>query len=621
MTAGVGGRRATQPTAGWRPPRRLAADEDGLRVRFVEESGWRERTFDFAGLPVEPEMQRWLARVFARRAGPRSATKRMGTAVGHFDILRGFAASLATASPPPRGPADLRPAHVTAFVLRYRGQPSEREYLKRLRVLLRDDPELPEPARSALVSARLAPAAPVSPVVGYSDTEWQQIMTVVRRDVRLARDRIRAGRRLLDRFRAGDLPFDGPEAGLGVLLDVFDRTGDFPRVGSGVHSRAVQKAGGMTGLGGRLCLSSDEAVAFCLLLVALTGENFGTVAAWPTAHHRPDGGAGDTRVALVEEVKPRRGPDREHMVIALEDLPDGVPAALEAAGEETRLFRSPLRVYQLLVELTELSRRHGGHTSAFSAFVARPGPLGSRWTEGVNATDLLWWARRRGFPAAAEAGPDTQPAVHVGRLRQTVIERRRQPIAHTRQTMNDHYLRRSRTVQEDSRMVVGAALREQVDSARAAQGMPVLAVAFLAHARRDPAAAAATAGMEPDTLHRLISGVQDTALASCTDHRNGPHTAAGQPCPVSFLDCLDCPNARALPHQLGVQMLAAERLRALRPNLIPAVWEAHLRRRLDQLEEILNHYTPAERDHARATVTARQQQLVDDLLDGRWDLR
>jgi hypothetical protein len=50
-------------------------------------------------------------------------------------------------------------------------------------------------------------------------------------------------------------------------------------------------------------------------------------------------------------------------------------------------------------------------------------------------------------------------AVHVGRIRQTVIEHRRQPVAHTRQTMNDHYLRRSRAVEHDSRTVVGAALR------------------------------------------------------------------------------------------------------------------------------------------------------------------
>jgi hypothetical protein len=52
--------------------------------------------------------------------------------------------------------------------------------------------------------------------------------------------------------------------------------------------------------------------AFALMLTAVTGENFGTVAAWPAASFRPDGGAGE--VALIEASKPRRGLDREHMV-------------------------------------------------------------------------------------------------------------------------------------------------------------------------------------------------------------------------------------------------------------------------------------------------------------------
>jgi hypothetical protein len=54
--------------------------------------------------------------------------------------------------------------------------------------------------------------------------------------------------------------------------------------------------------------------AFGLLLTALTAENFGTVAGWPAVAYRPDGGlSGQTpAVALVEQVKPRRGPEREH---------------------------------------------------------------------------------------------------------------------------------------------------------------------------------------------------------------------------------------------------------------------------------------------------------------------
>jgi hypothetical protein len=48
------------------------------------------------------------------------------------------------------------------------------------------------------------------------------------------------------------------------------------------------------------------------MLTAVTGENCGTAAAWPAASFRLDGGVGE--VALIEASKPRRGPDREHMV-------------------------------------------------------------------------------------------------------------------------------------------------------------------------------------------------------------------------------------------------------------------------------------------------------------------
>jgi hypothetical protein len=39
------------------------------------------------------------------------------------------------------------------------------------------------------------------------------------------------------------------------------------------------------------------------------------------------------------------------------------------------------------------------------------------------------------------------------------------------------------------------------------------------------------------------------------------------------------------------------------------------------LEDIIGHFTTAERDRARADLDARGRRLVDDLLDGRWDLR
>jgi hypothetical protein len=140
-------------------------------------------------------------------------------------------------------------------------------------------------------------------------------------------------------------------------------------------------------------------------------------------------------------------------------------------------------------------------------------------------------------------------------------------------------------------------------------------------ARRDPQQAAAEAGLDPLTLKSLAAGEADTVLAGCVDNLAGPDSEPGRPCTASFLACLDCVNARALPHHLPAQIAAREHLSELRKNLNPPVWEARYRRRLTQLEEIVGHYTDAEREAARTAVSAQQRRLVEELLDGRWDLR
>lgn len=616
-----GGRHASLPDARWEPPSRLLAD--GTSVRFIEESGGREKTFDFAAVDAPPEIRRWLARVMARRAGPRSETRRVKTAESHFIILRIFASVLAAANPPARTPADVSSGRIAAFTERHAGMKSQGDYLATLRTLLRDDPEISERARAAVITARIPrPAGDgKAKAPGYSPGDWQLITTAMRAGIRAARDRIREGRALLERFRSG-IPLTGRDTMTASLLDAFDRDGDFPRYADGSPSGEVAAAGGGAALASRLCLTLREATVFALLLTAVTGENFGTVAAWPAASFRPDGSQpGSPAVALVEAVKPRRGPDREHMVTALEDLPPGLASLMTADDGETRLFRSPLRLYELLVDLSSLARRHGGFPGAFCSYNPWPGRYGgSRWAGGVQAHHVVRWAREHGFPSAGDATAGS-PAVDVRRIRQTVIEHKRRPVAHTRATMNDQYLSLSPDIRADSREVVAAALRDEVAKARKRCQVPVWPAEFTARAQADPAAAAAEAGLEPEALQRLIAGEQDTPLASCADHLAGPAGPPGTPCPLSFLECLDCVNARALPHQLPVQLAAADKIAALRPHLDPSVWQARWEPRLQQLAGITAAYTPAERQQARQAVTAGQQQMIDDLLGGRWDLR
>ncbi|MFD9219999.1 hypothetical protein ACFWDI_08210 [Streptomyces sp. NPDC060064] len=127
--------------------------------------------------------------------------------------------------------------------------------------------------------------------------------------------------------------------------------------------------------------------------------------------------------------------------------------------------------------------------------------------------------------------------------------------------------------------------------------------------------------MSPEVLRRILEGQHDTAATACTDYRAGPHTAPGEPCNASFLACLDCENARALPHQLPVQIALRDRIAALRLHMDPDVWRVRFEQPLDQLRDIVGHYNTVEQEQALHDLTSAQRQLVDDLVYGRLDLR
>ncbi|MDL2075815.1 hypothetical protein QNN03_05130 [Streptomyces sp. GXMU-J15] len=599
----------------------MSTDGNQTRVVFYEEQSGKSHVLDCSTFPVPQAMQQWMAVLLAARCGARGGSKRLATAKRYHWVLHRFAVVLSEAGRVPAGPGELAPEHFQIFRDRYEDQPASlRLHLLSLRRLMRRREDLTDEALHDLLRTRLPAASVTTQVTAYSGHEWQQIMTALRRDVRVSRDRIRAGVRLLARFRDGDLMPGSREEALGRMLDLFDTTGDLPRKESGVLRNDVSRLGGSTTIASMLCLTRDESTAFAMLLSALTAENFGTVKTWPAVHTRPDGGVTTQAVALVEETKPRRGPDREHMVTALEDLPVSLRELAESEDTEPRLFHSPLRVYQLLLELTQTARRLSGETRAFLSYSPK-GPDGADRNKWSTQVHVKHWSQMRGFPSMRAAVAGGPPAVQVRRIRQSALELKRRPVAHSRETLRDHYLKRSRTVQEQSRGVVGKALREQVAKARTAMEVPVFSPDFIERAAQDPEAAAGEAGLDPDVLKGLLAGEQDTVLTGCVDHMSGPDTAPGTPCTASFFACLGCENARALPHQLPVQIIVHDRLLAARPNSDPATWHAKYQAVTDRLDDILRHYTPAERDQARARLSDGQSDLVDDLLSGRLDLR
>lgn len=615
-----GGRRAALPPSGWSAPERLPDGVSGAVVLFHEESTGRAVRFDCSGLPVSEPVRNWLVRRLAERAGARSGVKRAKSFRSSYQVVRDFARALAQCEPSPGRPADITAEHIRVFKSRYEDPQTRRTCVARLRIVLRGCEEFSEAARRELFQTRLPVLRVSEQVTAYSEADWQQIMTALRRDVRLCRDRIRNGLRLLEQFRAGELEPNSTETELGGLLDLFATSGDLPRGRDGGGTAEVKRHGGVVPVMRMLSLSQQEAGAFALLLAALTAENLGTVAKWPAVYRRADGGTGAPSVALVEQRKPRRGPESEHRVAAVEDLPTSLSAVLEQAYGDEPLFHSPLRIYDLLLELTAPARWITGSTGAFvNRRVSDRGGQGSCWSDEIR---IERWARSRGFPPVTRDGEQGRPGIDVRRIRQTALEIHRRPVSHSRNTLRDHYLRRSRTVREQSQKVVAEALEEQVAKARTAAEVAVLSPQLFSLAVRDPEAAAGKAGLAPEVLKSMASGERDTGVVACRDHRESPHAPVGEACPASFLSgCLNCANARALPHQLPVQIALHDRLTALQPNLDPQTWQARYALPLARLRSILDHYSAAEQAVARGAVTTRHTALIDTLLSGRTDLR
>ena len=88
-----------------------------------------------------------------------------------------------------------------------------------------------------------------------------------------------------------------------------------------------------------------------------------------------------------------------------------------------------------------------------------------------------------------------------------------------------------------------------------------------------------------------------------------------------ILTCLNCPNARALPHQLPAQVAAHDQLAVLRADLEPADWEHRFGEPFARLSDLLRHHSPQDRDDARSRLAPGHRDLVQALLSGGLDLR
>jgi len=620
VSARDGSRLAALPGAGYRATPRLAADGTP-QVTFQPETPGPSQVFDFSTWPVSVELQLALAQSFAVRTRPGGPIRATGTAGAAFRLLRAFATHLAASGRPPRRPQELVPAHLKSWVMArsdHKGLSSE---LASLKCFLRRIPGITGEFAACLTERNPPPAK--STVSSYSRDELARILAAARRDVRQATQRIRNGRALLGRWRAGELDEESRDIRCrGRLLDLIDRDADVPRYRDGQRSPVnwVKALGPVEEHFAMLHLTVNDIAAFTVLLVGLTGQNRATILHAPAAHHRADGYAGGPATAVIELDKPRRGRHR-HMDVALVDLPDWVPTPTGPGGQTRDDLRTPFGVYMLLHDLAGAARQRmrSGKLIAWWTTVAGQG---FRIGPDLSAMQIANWARPHGLLAdpPADDSPPAPLQVTLQRLRLTFNELHQRPVAHTERTLANEYLARNRGNLGEYQRVVATALAQEVAKARTRAAIGALSAAELVEAREHPARVAARHGMDTATLQGLLSGQLDTVVAGCIDNTGGPHNP-GQPCRASFMLCLSCPCARATPQHLPTQILVHDELVARRAAMTPLRWTQRFAAAHAQLADLLDRAGPVAVADARTAITESDRTLVDRFLRRELDLR
>jgi len=293
-------------------------------------------------------------------------------------------------------------------------------------------------------------------------------------------------------------------------------------------------------------------------------------------------------------------------------------------------LRSPFGVYLLLHELAAPARQLLGSDQLFAWYCPHGGGLGRPGRGLRTAIDsclVREWARRHDLPAdtATDAITNTpgraeQLPVTLRRLRLTHAESAQRPVAHTDATLANGYLVGNRGNLAEYQRVVAAALVEQVGNAAARARIQTFSEQDVADAAQHPDRVAQRHGTDTATLRRMMSGELDTIMGACIDHTNSPHAAAGHPCRASFMLCLSCPCARAMPSHLPVQVQVHAELERRKAAVTPLRWAQRFALPHAQLANLLERAGAAAVTDARRLVTAREGELVDRFLDRELDL-
>lgn len=620
------GRRATLPELNRSTPHGLQCD--GITVRCYPQGTGTFRDFDFRALPVAAELQGELALAFARRVAPGRGLTRLDSFLSYFRSVRLLCDYLRLLPSPPAQMKELAPEHINGFnEHRCLSVESAHGDLRRIKALLRHGSDV-----TPALASKLAEPSPAyvrkNEKRSYSRDDFTRIAQAARSDLRAAAHRIRTNRDLLRQFRAGEIADADRRF---ELMSYVEEHGDVPRYSRRTARGTLpvmnwvlqSKFGTINDIVSWTHLNCIDLAAAAILLAVMTGQNPSVILDLPATHHRTDGHIeGETSTAVVDTHKPRRG-RRAYMNLALSEIPDwiSVPSAPGRLRSRDELH-TPFGLYALLIDLTARSRELSGSDRLLVGWHGSGGSVGGG--RGMRALrhgeSFRAWSSRHSLISddQREDGPVVLRAT-LDRLRLTYLELHQKPVAHTEETLMRDYLVRNRGNLEEYRGVVADALAEEVAKARSRNVMETISKSELSQV--DPEILAATHDIEPVIFKRMVAGELDTVMNACVDNENSPYGMAGEPCRASFMKCLECPCARALPHHLPVQVLVYDKIESRRASMTPLAWARRFAQPYAQLGDLLNAHHESDVDIARAEATEHQHATVERFLNREIDLR
>lgn len=598
-------RTAALPDPNYSRPQRL--EKTGLNVGVVGEDGTQLGSFDFARFPPAGNVRDSLMAGFIEATGSTGRWRAASSASSGYSIIGNFLRHLETEHPTVLSIEAVKPEIWWSWRAPVEGKTKWPGQVNLLRVLLSDTPGLPPLTVQALRSRARKPKS--RSYDAYSWGEFTRTKQAYTKVAAAAEHRISENINLLIAHWNGEEdagePFVKTQARKwtrGEILHELIATGFPPAilVQPPNHARARSLFGlpAYGRLHHLLYPSPSEICALAALLMCERGYNPGVAFGMPVPTLAS--GTSGAPVYTVHLDKPRRGPERRFF-------------SNNFSGDETRLIQRVLRMTQA----ARYTLAQKGYETNQLLIARAAGGAQTRHESGLFITD---W-REPGYalktltsehPVLADDGSPL--AITFQRLRLTEQVHSQRSRQNSDSVSEETYRSKDPHTVAQSIPIILRGQQDAIDHAAAVMQTRTVTSQEMIDDQFDAERLSARLGIGPSQATNLLAGRLDTATAACMDFTRSPFSEEGGPCTASFLMCLACSNAVAMPSHLPRLVALRQALERISSIVSAERWRREFASHMARVRELLARMATDAEISDLGSLTHEADRIIDALL-------